>query len=542
MTPNSNQQKLVRDPITGANVTQLELSLAEKYRQYDAAAAVAKKQYADKVAWSGYQSIAAKTGADLNSVARGFEIYKSQYAAESNRAFPNFSGIAKPEQYFTYTAGNTTNPIQNSAYPAPSAPSASKTPSPSYLAPNHSTVSKRFSALLSSSDYSEGQSITFNLNTTSFAGATVYYSIRGTGKTATNAGITASDFGPRFKGQVRLDSQGKAYGNVYISEDTETEGTETFQIDFFEDSLLKVKLGSTGEAAIRDTSLSKPVYRIETLNNSSSFTEGTGIFWKVLAEPGTQVRWAIEGSNVTRDDFLTGVFNGRQFSSQLSGTIRADSRGFAEFQHMIVNDNGIEGLEKARLVIYEDDSRTRVAVSKEITISDKPLTQQVDFITGRPTVHPEPYRNLFLAGGGSAIGNSLDNYIYGGNEGNWIDGKDGRDVLTGGLGADLFVFSTRPIYGRGTADRITDFNAAEGDSLMLDKSAFGIAGSVKSTVKTVYGPGELQAALGSAETFVYDRGLGELYFNQNGALAGAGNGGVFAILDNKSALGSISFH
>ena len=142
MAPNSNQLKMVCDPVTGANVTQLELSQAERYRKLDAANAAAEQQYKNQVERSGYQTIAAKTGADLNSIAQGFKILKSQVAEESKKAFPNLSGIAKPEQYFTYTAGNTTKPIQNSAYLTPSAPSASKTPSPSYLASNLASVSK----------------------------------------------------------------------------------------------------------------------------------------------------------------------------------------------------------------------------------------------------------------------------------------------------------------------------------------------------------------------------------------------------------------
>ena len=150
--------------------------------------------------------------------------------------------------------------------------------------------------------------------------------------------------------------------------------------------------------------------------------------------------------------------------------------------------------------------------------------------------------NLVLAGAArNGIGNDLNNKIQGNNLGNYLDGLNGVDVLTGLGGADIFALSTSPAFGKSSADHLTDFNSSEGDSLRISKAAFGIGSAdIMSGVKTVYGPAELQAALGSAETFVYDRGLGELYFNQNGALAGAGNGGVFAIFDNKSALSSIS--
>ncbi|ONG48217.1 hypothetical protein BKE38_22260 [Pseudoroseomonas deserti] len=71
---------------------------------------------------------------------------------------------------------------------------------------------------------------------------------------------------------------------------------------------------------------------------------------------------------------------------------------------------------------------------------------------------------LELQGGADldARGNALANVIIGNAGDNRIDGAAGNDVLTGGDGADTFVFSA----GSG-ADRITDFDAGEGDRLLL---------------------------------------------------------------------------
>jgi Ca2+-binding RTX toxin-like protein len=41
-----------------------------------------------------------------------------------------------------------------------------------------------------------------------------------------------------------------------------------------------------------------------------------------------------------------------------------------------------------------------------------------------------------------------------------FDGGTGRDTMSGGLGGDTFVF--------GTGDRVTDFNALEGDQIAFD--------------------------------------------------------------------------
>jgi len=61
--------------------------------------------------------------------------------------------------------------------------------------------------------------------------------------------------------------------------------------------------------------------------------------------------------------------------------------------------------------------------------------------------------------------------IDGGAGNDTIKGGAGTDYLTGGRGADTFVFGAHSQY-----DVITDFNAAEGDRIVLDMG--GAAGNV----------------------------------------------------------------
>lgn len=152
--------------------------------------------------------------------------------------------------------------------------------------------------------------------------------------------------------------------------------------------------------------------------------------------------------------------------------------------------------------------------------------------------------NLTLTGSDAltGIGNTVKNTIIGNAGNNVLDGLGGTDILTGGAGADVFRFSTRPNFGASTADHITDFKASEGDGLEISASLLGLTMGptvrIGLSVTTVSNASALTTALGSTNTFVYDSSNGNLYWNQNGNKSGFGTGGIFAVLDNKSALTS----
>ena len=63
----------------------------------------------------------------------------------------------------------------------------------------------------------------------------------------------------------------------------------------------------------------------------------------------------------------------------------------------------------------------------------------------------------------SLVGSAADDAISGGRGNDWIEGGGGNDTLTGGAGADKFVFRSDSGH-----DVVTDFNAAEGDTILLD--------------------------------------------------------------------------
>jgi len=63
----------------------------------------------------------------------------------------------------------------------------------------------------------------------------------------------------------------------------------------------------------------------------------------------------------------------------------------------------------------------------------------------------------------SLHGTPASDIINGGKGNDYIDGHGGDDILTGGAGADVFIFMPG-----GGSDMITDFNAQEGDIILID--------------------------------------------------------------------------
>ena len=134
------------------------------------------------------------------------------------------------------------------------------------------------------------------------------------------------------------------------------------------------------------------------------------------------------------------------------------------------------------------------------------------------------------------VGTDKKDKITGTSKAEVLAGREGKDVLQGGLGSDGFLFQEPAPFGKKKADKITDFDSNEGDSILVDKSIFGFGKKFK--LKAVRSIKEFNKALKTKYIFVYHEKKGLLYFNENGKEQGLGNGGLLAKLQGAPNLTS----
>ncbi len=156
-------------------------------------------------------------------------------------------------------------------------------------------------------------------------------------------------------------------------------------------------------------------------------------------------------------------------------------------------------------------------------------------------------------GGNDRIdGKSGNDHLRGGAGNDTLIGGAGNDVLTGGAGADRFLYNTSAAFSASAigVDTISDFNRAQGDKIVLDKTTysaissvagngFSNAGDFKSIGFDLFQLTILEGI--SSAKIVYDAVNGRLFYNQNGILPGFGSGGQFATLTGAPSLTANDF-
>jgi Ca2+-binding RTX toxin-like protein len=132
-------------------------------------------------------------------------------------------------------------------------------------------------------------------------------------------------------------------------------------------------------------------------------------------------------------------------------------------------------------------------------------------------------------------GNKGNDILEGGDGDDILSGGSGKDTLTGGAGVDQFDFGAGKCFAVSSfeIDTITDFTD---EFIRLEQVTFGLIKA--SDIQIV--ANDAAAAL-SQGLITYSQGTGNLFFNENGAKSGFGEGGQFAALTGAPQLVAQNF-
>ncbi|MBD2518833.1 FG-GAP repeat protein [Nostoc sp. FACHB-973] len=154
-----------------------------------------------------------------------------------------------------------------------------------------------------------------------------------------------------------------------------------------------------------------------------------------------------------------------------------------------------------------------------------------------------------LGGNDNLNGGAGNDTLIGGAGNDTLIGGAGNDILTGGTDADRFLYNTSAAFTTSAVgiDTITDFNRSQGDKIVLDKTTFN---AITSNAGTGFSNASEFAVINSDTTIllgittaeiIYNSSNGNLFYNQNGILAGLGSGGQFATLTGAPSLIATDF-
>jgi Ca2+-binding RTX toxin-like protein len=191
-----------------------------------------------------------------------------------------------------------------------------------------------------------------------------------------------------------------------------------------------------------------------------------------------------------------------------------------------------------RQVIEGDTGNNRLSVPLPAAGVTNIINYEINALDGRDTLIGGIGDDLLQGGTGrdSLQGNKGEDILIGGSE---------SDFLTGGLQSDQFVFGSEAGYSiaNDRRNRILDFTAI--DKIVLAKSGFtalsSIIGDGFSNPQEFAVVSRANQILRNSAFIVYNSSTGELFYNENGATNGLGNGGAFAVLVGAPSLNATNF-
>ncbi|HEX8642270.1 MAG TPA: calcium-binding protein [Allosphingosinicella sp.] len=140
------------------------------------------------------------------------------------------------------------------------------------------------------------------------------------------------------------------------------------------------------------------------------------------------------------------------------------------------------------------------------------------------------------AGDDTLVGGSGADLVSGGAGYDWIFGGSGNDTLTGGSGQDDFHFDTKP-NSTSNVDKITDFDIGE-DAIFLNRDVFTGIGADGVLSGGAYREGT--RAGDSSDRIIYDQGTGRIFYDADGT--GAAAQVLFATVTPGTDLAAVDFY
>jgi Ca2+-binding RTX toxin-like protein len=109
------------------------------------------------------------------------------------------------------------------------------------------------------------------------------------------------------------------------------------------------------------------------------------------------------------------------------------------------------------------------------------------------------------------LGNDAANNLSGGSGNDLLYGYGGKDKLTGGSGADIFVFASS--LTSSSTDTIRDYSVAA-DTIRLENAYFQALTRTGTLASSAFHTGS--AAHDSSDRIVYNKSAGALYYDADG--------------------------
>ena len=239
-----------------------------------------------------------------------------------------------------------------------------------------------------------------------------------------------------------------------------------------------------------------------------------------------------ELSSIDIPDSVTTIEDGAFSGNQLTSVSIPNS--VTTIGHEAFSDNQIK-------VAHIGDNVQSISTStflgnplEEVVIPENPLFNLSSFLLSLP-----PGTTVMKRGLQDPITENLDN-ITGLPTDDAPTSGESNDAITGGEGADKFVFQKPDKFGKKNAIQLLDFDPISGDSIFFDKASFDLGKKIK--LKIVASKKALRKASRTNKDFVYHERKGFLYYNEDGKDIGWGeDGGLFVILQGAPELAQSNF-